>query len=455
MLYNKKGIIAIVALAVFSLAIHFIWFGHPNMTVFDEVHFGKFFSAYFTHEYYFDIHPPLGKLISAGWGWLWGFQPGFSFANIGDVFPDRMYMALRFLPTLAGVLLPLVIYGIARKLGLSRVAALFAGTFIALDNALIAQSRLILLDPFLLLFGFSAIWCYFHFLEKLKTTSYKLSTLWLAGGGILGAMAMSIKWTGATFLALIIVLEAVRLWQVRKSGVSRNLWSLVVSLIVVPFIVYYSIFIVHFALLTKSGAGDAFMSPEFQHDLIGNSYTTDDSLKSPSLFHKFIELNLQMYQSNQRLTATHPYSSAWYTWPLLERPIFYWVNETSRIYLLGNPIVWWASTVGILIVLINILLSGLRRLDRTILFLAGAWAINILPFIGIGRVMFLYHYFTALIWAILMLAYLVDKAKHPRRAVAILTTLALASFIFFAPLTYGLPMSDHAYGLRTWFSSWR
>src|ERR1051326_619189 len=105
MLYHKRELVAILCLVVISFGIHFAWFGHPNMTVFDEVHFGKFISAYFTHEYYFDIHPPLGKLMLAGWGWLWGFKPGFSFANIGDVFPDNTYLALRFLPALAGALL--------------------------------------------------------------------------------------------------------------------------------------------------------------------------------------------------------------------------------------------------------------------------------------------------------------------------------------------------------------
>ena len=53
------------------------------------------------------------------------------------------------------------------------------------------------------------------------------------------------------------------------------------------------------------------------------------------------------------------------------------------------------------------------------LIMAGAWLMNMLPFIGINRVMFLYHYFTALIWAILMLAYLVDRSRHARRASSI------------------------------------
>ncbi len=87
-------------LLIAGLATHSLFFGHPNQTVFDEVHFGKFVSGYYTGEYYFDIHPPLGKLLIAGFGKLFDFRPEFSFANIGDEFPDSKYMALRFLPTL-------------------------------------------------------------------------------------------------------------------------------------------------------------------------------------------------------------------------------------------------------------------------------------------------------------------------------------------------------------------
>ena len=145
----KKAALIVLALGVIT---HTLWFGNPPSAVFDEVHFGKFVSAYFTHEYYFDIHPPLGKLIIAGWGNIWGFNPGFSFANIGEAYPDKLYLALRFLPSLAGALLPLVVFGIAIELGIGIYAATLAGSLVAFDNALLAQSRLILLDPFLLFF---------------------------------------------------------------------------------------------------------------------------------------------------------------------------------------------------------------------------------------------------------------------------------------------------------------
>lgn len=430
-----KKHIPIIGLLAISLLVHFVWFGHPNTTVFDEVHFGKFISAYFTHQYYFDIHPPLGKLILAGWGWLWGFRPGFSFATIGEVYPDHLYLALRFLPTLAGALLPLVLYGIARQLRMSRTAALTAGMLVALDNALLVQSRFILLDAFLLLFGFSAIWCYLKYYEVgPRKNGGPTSIWWLAGAGLLGGMAMSIKWTGATFLALIVILEIIRL---RRFTVKSF-----VALIVLPLLLYGAVFATHFALLSRPGPGDAFMSQAFQHN-------------QENFGQKFIELNEQMYLSNQHLTASHPYSSRWYTWPFMQRSIFYWVAGSSRIYLLGNPIVWWGSTIALIIFLMEFALSGLRGIKPVPAILVGAWLMNMLPFLGISRVMFLYHYFTALIWAILMLAYLIDQSPYRRRIAIALVICASVAFVFFAPLSYGLPLSDAAYHLRLWLPTWQ
>src|SRR3990167_5284194 len=153
----SKYLLFVLALSVVT---HFAFFGHPNETVFDEVHFGKFVSGYYTGEYYFDIHPPLGKLMIAGFAKLFDFEPEFNFAEIGKEFPDKKYLALRFLPILAGTLLPLVIFLIALRLGFSRMGAFAAGLLIIFDNALLTQSRLILLDPFLLLFGFTSLLFY-------------------------------------------------------------------------------------------------------------------------------------------------------------------------------------------------------------------------------------------------------------------------------------------------------
>ena len=161
-----------------------------------------------------------------------------------------------------------------------------------------------------------------------------------------------------------------------------------------------------------------------------------------------------MYKVNQNLTATHLYSSKWYTWPLLQRPIYYWNGDgapISRIYLMGNPIIWWASTFGILYFLIN----SFTVKNKFFWLVSGAYLLNMLPFVGIDRAMFLYHYFTGLIIAIIALMYFIDSLKNHKRIFAGLLIASFAAFLFFAPLSYGLPLSDKAYNARVWINSWR
>ena len=413
-----------IGILILSLVVHFAYFGHPRETVFDEVHFGKFVSGYFTHEDFFDKHPPLGKLIISGAAKLANFQPGFSFGMIGEQFPDKTYMAMRFLPTLAGMLLPLVIFFLCRRLKFSLWAAWLAGILLVLDNTLLVQSRYILLDSFLLLFGFLSWLFYAKYREKF--TNY-----WLLFAAIFSGLSFSVKWTGATFLLVILILEIKR-------------WKNLLILAVVPLAIYFALFALHFSLLSKAGPGDAFMKQDFQQK---------------PLMAKFLELNAEMYRSNARLTATHPYSTHppagyqkfnWYTWPLMMRPIYYWNEGVSRIYFLGNPLVWWGGTFGILT-----LLFSLRRKSPKIAWLiAGAWGLNLLPFIGIPRAMFLYHYLTAMIISVIALAYLIDQHSNKKKIALGLASATLILFVFFAPLSYGLPLSDKAYHSRVWLRSW-
>ena len=80
---------------------------------------------------------------------------------------------------------------------------------------------------------------------------------------------------------------------------------------------------------------------------------------------------------------------------------------------------------------------------------------NMLPFIGIGRVMFLYHYLAGLLFAILMFAYALNRMEKPRNTVIALLTAAFLLFIYFAPLSYGLPLDVNDFSARMWLSSWR
>ena len=460
---KNRLVVYILIIVLSSLLTHFLFFGHPNETVFDEVHFGKFISGYFTHEYFFDIHPPLGKLLISGMGYLAGFRPGFSFAEIGQKFPDNTYLWLRLLPTLAGILLPLVVFFLVLRLGLSRIAAFTAAMLVVFENALLVQSRFILLDSFLLLFGFSALLAYFKYAQENKI-------LYLFLSGAFAVLSLSVKWTGTTFLAIILILYFT----------NKNVWKLnfqtfvyrLCALVITPLAIYFSIFTIHLGLLTKSGPGDAFMSLGFQKMLVGSTVNAE-GYRPLGLIAKFVELNLKMYGANTNLTAGHPYSSKWYTWPFMTRPIYYWYSSTgleqaSRIYFLGNPVIWWASTVAMLYLLISLArsISGLamtrirtyeiarHKIKFLPALLGGAYLLNLLPFVGITRAMFLYHYMIGLIFAIIALVYLLDQLENKKKVFTIFLIASFVAFIFFAPLTYGLPLSEKAYHLRNWLSSW-
>lgn len=441
----------IIILLILSLVTRFLFFGHPNETVFDEVHFGKFISAYYTHQYYYDIHPPLGKLIIAGFASFFDFEPGFGFKDIGQKFPDKTYLALRFLPALAGSLLPLILFFVALRLGLSNRASFAVGLFIVLENALLTNSRLILLDPFLYLFGFLSLLFYLKYRKTIfGPTRSEYINLFLFS--IFAAFATSIKWTGLTFIALPGLFELV---LIAKNREFKNIGRLVIFFAGLPCLIYFAIFTFHFSILPKSGQGDPFMNIRFQRTLKGNMHYGNQSIKPYNLIEKFIDLNKQMYLGNKRLTANHPYGSKWYTWPFMVRPVYFWVKDISRIYFLGNPVIWWLSTVGVFMLIIGYLTTKKERGFAPSLLTAG-YGLNLLPFIGIWRIMFLYHYIIAYIFSILALAYLIDQEKDRRakKLFILLIIFSTAAFIYFAPLSYGLPLTPSQYQNRVWLNSW-
>lgn len=446
-------------LLLISLLTHFIFFSYPSETVFDEVHFGKFISGYLTGKYFFDIHPPLGKLLIAGVAKITDFKPDFSFKKIGQKFPDNSYIWLRFLPRLAGALLPIIIFLIALQLGIKIKYSFLTGLFVALENALIVQSRFILIDSFLLLFGFTSL----LFFIKYRQTSTSYKKLFLFLSGFFAALAFSVKWTGLSFLGLILIFY---LFKTLKSDKKiKTALNGLVFLIIIPAIIYFSFFALHFSLLYKSGPGDAFHSPNFQKTLLGNKYENDPQIKPSNLFSKFIELNKEMYESNKRLSATHPYSSKWYYWPFMKKAVYYWhkeinSNTSAYIYLLGNIFIWWLSTFAIAYLIIITIIKMLFKhpISFKYKFLITGYLFNLIPFIFIGRVMFLYHYLTALIFAIIIIGLLMDKYNLNNETTAILAVVSLLAFLFFSPLTYGLQLPqwypDWYINFAVWLSGW-
>lgn len=447
-----KSNLPLFILLILAFLTRFLFLAYPTQVVFDEVYFGKFVSAYFTHEYYFDIHPPLGKLLIAGFASLFNFQANFSFGHIGDIYNPYYLFILRFLPAFFSALFTVLIYKLCLALGLSRKASFLAGFLVLFDNAILGQSKFILVDIFLLFFGFASL---LFFVLARKTEGKKLFAYY-AVSALFAGLSLSVKWTGFSFLGIILTFlffDFLHQLQIKKYLLRFAIF------LVIPFLVYISIFVIHFNFLNKPGSGSAFMTPAFNN-------------QSLSFAEKFLELNKAMFTYNAKITAVHPYASRWFEWPLAQKPIWYWTEKDggpkADIYLAANPIVWWLAFASVIAAVILIFFKKIRKkLSPVIYLLLFGYFLNLLPFMLISRATFLYHYFASLIFGIIIFAFLCDKllfAKEQKiikaykmkktgikeKTINIKNILAigffllvlfsaLVGFLIFSPLTYGFP----------------
>lgn len=134
-------------------------------TRFDEVHFGKFAGFYLNRIFFFDVHPPLAKLMLAGVGYISGFDGVYQFSNIGESYAANNvpYIALRALPASLNVFGVALIYNILKESGFSVLTCFMTATLYLLDNAFIGQNRLILLDSILIFYMLTTIYSYVKF----------------------------------------------------------------------------------------------------------------------------------------------------------------------------------------------------------------------------------------------------------------------------------------------------
>ncbi|OQO04415.1 hypothetical protein B0A48_11026 [Cryoendolithus antarcticus] len=277
--------LALGIITILAFITRFWGISHPNQVVFDEVHFGKFASYYLQRTYFFDVHPPFGKLLFAFAGWLVGYDGSFLFENIGDSYITNKvpYVAYRSMPALMGALTVSTTFLIMWESGYSLPATIVAASIVLFDNAHIGQTRLILLDATLVLFMALSVLCYIRFYKLRHVPFGRKWWKWLLLTGISMSCVISTKYVGAFTFFSIGVPVMIDLWDLldvnRKQGAlglpdfGKHLGARIIGLIVVPFLMYLFWFQVHFSILSRSGPGDDFMTPEFQQTLSDNLMT--------------------------------------------------------------------------------------------------------------------------------------------------------------------------------------
>ncbi|KAK2523905.1 Pomt2 [Columba guinea] len=249
----------------------------PISCSWDETHFGKMGSYYINRTFFFDVHPPLGKMLIGLAGYLSGYDGTFPFQKPGDRYEQHNYMGMRgFCAFLGSCLVPFA-YLTVLELSKSLPAALLTAFILIFDTGCITLSQYILLDPILMFFLTGAV------LSMVKCNScadrpFSASWwFWLSLTGVNLAGAMGVKFVGL-FVVLFVGLNTISdLWgllgdlSLSLVVFGKHLLARVLCLILLPLALYMTVFAVHFTVLNKSGPGDGFFSSAFQSQLIGNN----------------------------------------------------------------------------------------------------------------------------------------------------------------------------------------
>ncbi|KAJ2332596.1 hypothetical protein GGI00_002717, partial [Coemansia sp. RSA 2681] len=249
----------------------------PNQVVFDEVHFGKFAGKYINGTYFYDLHPPLAKMMFAAAGRLAGYDGVFDFKSIGLDYAAAgvPYVGMRLLPALLGALTVPATYAAVRACGYGVDTGLLASLLVCFENGLVTQSRLILLDSPLVFFTVLALTAWAVFWTKQRQAFGPAWWFWLLATGALMGCAASCKWVGLFLFPAVGLSTVGDLWtKIADRAITPARWikhfmARAFALIAVPIAVYVFWFQVHFALLHTTGDATTMMTPEFQTTLRG------------------------------------------------------------------------------------------------------------------------------------------------------------------------------------------
>jgi len=170
------------------------------------------------------------------------------------------------------------------------------------------------------------------------------------------------------------------------------------------------------------------------------------------------EIHAQMFGYHFGLQAGHPSSSPWWSWPLDLKPVWFYGHDFDQrrigvIYNGGNPILFWAGVPAML----WCGLMAWKRRSLAMVLLVVAFAFQFLPWTRIERATFHYHYLTALMFAMVAVAYVLDEMlrawTYRPLAIAFLVLAAVVGVLVF-PLGSAIAMPDWYINMARSFPPW-
>ncbi|KKU84942.1 MAG: Glycosyl transferase family 39 [Parcubacteria group bacterium GW2011_GWA1_47_9] len=408
MVLTRKDYYGAFLVFLIALALRLPFISYPPAVVFDEGVYATFASKIIFGIPFFDVHPPLASLINAGVA----RTSDFSYKELRDIgkdFGEFPFVRVRALHALAGSFLAVVIYFCAKYLWEQSSYAFLASLFVALDNAFISYSRLILPDIWLLLFGFLGV-LFVLVAEK------KQSVAFLLLAGMVAGLAFSVKWSGLGFVAF----GSLLLWRQKR----LRFLAVFVSFAVLVYFFVFSLFFSFFA--PSSVAPVSYPAPL---DVVG-----------------IFRYNQAMFWEHGKVPY-HFHSSFPYEWVLGARPIAMWGSGGQRIDLAPNIILWG----GVFLALITVIIVTFMRprgsvslASDTYKLLVVGYLMNYVPFFFVARPLFLYHYFAPVLFGYLLLPAVL---KQGAGIIAPNSSFQKTLFSFFALVFLeGVMLASRTYG---------
>ena len=402
-------------------------------TYFDEIYYVRSAEQYLHFQVPYEwTHPPLGKLIIASGIAVFGFNP-FGWRIMGVIF--------------ATLMIPLI-YVLGKKLLGTWIGGFASAFLLVFDFMHFTMARISTVDTYVVFFSLASQLFFLIYLKNVLKEGWKTSVLPLFLAILFFAFGFSTKWFVLYgFAGQLVLLAALRLKEVSKlkKGITDKIYAftdrpftLILGFLLLLVLIYFLTYI-------------------------------PDMLAGRSLV-EVINLQGSMYNYHATLTATHPFSSPWWTWPLMLKPLWLYVsylpnNVTSTITLMGNPLVWWVGFACIIGISVFSVAKVASSAGKRVFHNAGFPAVFIvtffffqwIPYMLISRVTFIYHFYLNVPFLSLATAYFISRywsSKWAKLAALAYFAGVVALFALFYPVISGAPVSNSFIDSLKWLNGW-